>query len=142
MLLHSQSSLTSSISEADWVHMGLPMEVEEGTLGVHASYVYQGLLTTPHLGTCPFQFQTGKKNEILEVRSVQPRALHWLPARTRRGYLLSPRLPFPLALPGPAALASPVREKGLRTTAAHRLSCQPCHLWASPLARESIMEAA
>lgn len=67
MLLHSQSSLTSSISEADWVHMGLPMEVEEGTLGVHASYVYQGLLTTPHLGTCPFQFQTGKKNEIWKL---------------------------------------------------------------------------
>lgn len=28
MLLHPQSSLTSSISEADWVHVGLPTEAE------------------------------------------------------------------------------------------------------------------
>lgn len=42
---------------------------------------------TPHLGTCPFQLQTGKKNKILQVWSVRLSVPRGLPAETRTGYL-------------------------------------------------------
>lgn len=42
-LPHPQSSLTSSSSEADWLHRGGHESGEEGTLGAHAIYLSQGL---------------------------------------------------------------------------------------------------
>lgn len=34
----------------------------------------------------PVPIPNWEENEILEVRSAQLRALHWLPAKTRKGY--------------------------------------------------------